>query len=553
MSVSELEPGLAPGDGVVADPHPLGLYEVFEGRLGPGELLESVRSVLDAGAGDPARAGAVVAHGPDACTVRLDGARVDVRSRPLPHRGPGTLDPVVGDPGEQQVLLSVSGPLTDAVRTLFDALTEDLRQRTRCYTDAEIASIVAGMPLVERYATPEPALSGWALVFRDHYVENSVGFLLGMERAGVDPAWIYALSKGDRTAHRDRVHAWFLRRGYRSDVLDNSVINGTATEAERGHALAVDARVADFVRRAHAAGRKVLVIDDGGLLAQGYGTDGGPSERVDAAIELTVSGLKRIAAAPGQLAVPVLNMARSRLKSRLGYNEIADSCIRRLRAIVPGEKFIGRHVLLLGYGTLGTRAAHALRALGCRVSVVDTDVLALITAAEDGFDTHRTVAEALAHRVPFLVVGSSGGTAIADRDVPLLPDGVLLAGFATKDFAVLTDGHRDARATEIPHVGVVYALPHGATVTVLGDGRSLNLFEYEGIANRGYDAYRAGTLLAAKELCRDLGRFPAGVHLEPVDRIVDEAGLFEAYYARYLASGRCFPAASEHGGDHDAR
>lgn len=182
------------------------------------------------------------------------------------------------------------------------------------------------------------------------------------------------------------------------------------------------------------------MIDDGGLLAQGYGADGVLTEYIDAALELTVSGLKRIANAPGELSIPVLNMARSRLKTMLGYNEIADSCVRRLRAILPGEKFIGRHVLILGFGTLGARVAYALRSLGCRVSVVDTDILALITAAEHGFETYQTAAEALRGHSPFLVIGGTGELAITAEDLPLLPDGVYLAGFATKDFSILSEG-----------------------------------------------------------------------------------------------------------------
>jgi len=455
----------------------------------------------------------------------------------VPDAAPDTLDAIDPPAGRTRVLLTAEGPLTPAADAVFERLVDALTLLGSCYTDAEIASIVRGMPLVDRYATEEPALRDWALIFRDHYVENSVGFLLGMERAGIDREWIFALNKGDRTLHRDRVHAWFLHRGYRSDTLDNSVINGSADTEAKAYALAVNERVDDFVRQAHAAGRKVLVIDDGGLLAQGYGADGVQEDHIDGALELTVSGLKRITNAPGELSIPVLNMARSRLKSMLGYNEIADSCVRRLRAILPGEKFIGRHVLLLGYGTLGGRVAHALRALGCRVAVVDTDVLTLITAAEHGYETYRSAGEALAAHAPFLVIGNTGELAITPEDLPLLPDGVYLAGFATKDFSLLSEGHEGVTSTTIPQVGVRYLLPTGTTATLLGDGRSLNLYEYEGIANRGYDAYRAGTLIAAKTLCRQAEDLGPGMHLEPVDRAIDDAGLFAAYYDEYLASG----------------
>jgi adenosylhomocysteinase len=72
---------------------------------------------------------------------------------------------------------------------------------------------------------------------------------------------------------------------------------------------------------------------------------------------------------------------------------------------------------------------------------------------------------------------------------------------------------------------------------MLGDGRSLNLFEYEGIPNRGYDVYRAATLIAARELCGNHAAYAPGVHVEPVNEAVRRAGLLQAYYDLYLEDG----------------
>jgi S-adenosylhomocysteine hydrolase len=344
------------------------------------------------------------------------------------------------------------------------------------------------------------------------------------------------LDKGDRTAGRDRVRATFASRGYRTGLLDNTAINAPADYAA---ALADnEARIDIFLDAAHAAGRRVLVVDDGGLLARGYG-HASAKRRVDAALELTVSGIKRINAV-GELGIPVLNMARSQVKTLLGYPEIADSCLRRLRTILPDRKMIGRPVLLLGYGTLGSRLAPALRALGCRVTVVDTDLLALIAAAEAGYTTYRTAAEALRATTPLVVMGTTGEIALTEDDLPLLPDGTLLAPFATRDFSVLTS--RDA--DQIPGVGLHCRLSDGRHVTVLGDGRSLNLFGADSIGPEGYDAYRAGTLIAAAHLCTDPSRVPPGLHTAPADQAIDAVGLFEAYYNLHLAP---------RDGDHAAR
>ncbi|MDR3034103.1 MAG: S-adenosyl-L-homocysteine hydrolase, partial [Kitasatospora sp.] len=314
----------------------------------------------------------------DAGTLRLTDpatARtlVTVRWKSAPPQAPRTLGFQVPPPAAVDILID---PHPGGGRLAAD-LHDAIAARTLPYTRSELDGIRAAMPLLEHYSRPNPAFDGWALLFRDHYLEHSTGFVLAMERAGIPAEWVFALDKGDRTWNRDRVHATFLARGYRSDVLDNTAINDP--DAHQAQLARAGAEVDAFLDAAHAAGRRVLVVDDGGLLARGYGTLGAP-RAADAALELTVSGIKRIAAA-GQLAIPVLNLARSQVKSRLGYREIADSCLRRLRALLPDRKIIGRQVLLLGYGALGSRLAAQLRDLGCRVDIVDTDLAALIDAA----------------------------------------------------------------------------------------------------------------------------------------------------------------------------
>ncbi|MDT8913516.1 hypothetical protein [Amycolatopsis sp. PS_44_ISF1] len=468
------------------------------------------------------------------------GTLVEVHVADSPVDPSATLDPVCPAVARSRaVLLSSEAPPGPgrAGPVVTREFAERLRHCAVAYTEAELDSITHAMPMLESVLGDDSPLAGWALIFRDHFVENSVGFLRAVERCGMPPEWIFALSKGDKTAHRDRVHATFLRRGYSSGVLDNSVINRTATVAELEEARASGAAVDRFIHRAHQSGRRVLVVDDGGLLAQGLGSNHLVEEAVDAALELTVSGLKRIEGLPGGVTIPVFNMARSALKATIGYNEIADSCLRRVRVLLAGQKVIGRSVLCVGFGTLGRRLALGLRALGCSVAVVDTDIITLIRAAEEGFATHRSLAAALERDQPFLIAGSTGDRVVSPDTLPLLPDGVFLAGFATKDFSLFTDQPHGLPQVALPGVGVRYRLPGDREVTLLGDGRSLNLFEYEGIPNRGYDLYRAGTLLAAEEMCRRCEELEPGVHTTIVDELVGRSGLYERYYARYLASG----------------
>jgi len=483
-------------------------------------------------------------------TVRdgLGGVPARVQIRALPEVPARTLEPLV--PAVTGWQVSVLAPPAGAERAR--PLLHDLRDYAELYTDAEIDALWNSMPLLRRFADGDGGtpFADWALIFRDHYVENSVGFLLAAERAGLPSQWIYALAKGDRTANRHRVHAWFRHRGYRSAVLDNSVVDGSSPPAAVDRARRTAAEVDDFIRRAHRDGRRVLIIDDGGLLAQGPAGRRMVTEPVDAAVELTVSGLKRIGAT-ATVGLPVFNLARSEVKSVIAYHEIADSCLRRVRAIIPNQKFVGRRVLVTGYGTLGSRLAQQLRGIGCRPMVVDSDPLMLIQAAEHGFDTRRTVAQALRDSKPFLILSSAGEPVLHEDDLDLLPDGLLLAGFATKDFSLLHTGRAGLPGQPVPGLGVRYRLPGGQHVLMLGDGRSLNLFEYEGIPNRGYDAYRAATLVAARELCGNHQAYPPGVHVDPVNQAVRRAGLLDAYYDLYLEDGSgADPARADRGAAH---
>ncbi|MBO1413656.1 hypothetical protein [Streptomyces sp. FH025] len=524
----------SPGD-VAAAFTGLRLLDAVTGPVPPAAVRDAVSAAL--GPHFPAAAWHTV-DGPDGLPrtigIRVAGRRVHLDLAPAAPARHRTLDPVVPEPAlwRTSVLTDAPAglPLPEPVREIVAAV----RERADRLTPGEVAALWSAMPLLRHFADRGPRIDDWALVFRDHYVENSVGFLLAAERAGIPREWIYALAKGDRTAGRHRVHAWFRARGYRSDLLDNSVIDGTAPGQEVAAARLVAADVDRFIAAAHRAGRRVLVIDDGGLLARGAGASRLVTEPVDAVVELTVSGLKRIGAGPLP-AIPVFNVARSQLKSLLSYEEIADSCLRRLRELVPGQKFIGRRVVAVGFGTLGSRLARRLRSLGCRVTVVDQDTLALIQAAEQGFETEPTLAAALRRCTPFLVTGSTGEPLLGPDELPLLPDGVLLAGFATKDFSLLSTGAAGAPADALTGIGVRYRLPGGGLATLLGDGRSLNLFDYEGIPNSGYDAYRAGTLIAVRELCRRADELAPGVHVDEVDEAVRAAGLFETYYDTYLS------------------
>ncbi|WP_293577525.1 NAD(P)-dependent oxidoreductase [Phaeobacter sp.] len=407
------------------------------------------------------------------------------------------------------------------------------------YSADELNEILRSLPLLQQFAgNLRGAFEGWSIIFRDHFLEDTLGLALTLLRCDLPPDQLLVLAKGDRTQNRHRVQATIERQGVETGVLDNSVIDGTGGDPTL--LAQAEARIEAFIRQAHAKGRRVMVIDDGGLIGW-FAKRADAGLRIDAAVELTVAGLKRIAAL-GEINLPVFNLAQSDLKHQLGYHEIADACIGRIREILPGYKLRGRAVLLLGYGMLGERLAQRLRDAGAHVSVVDPDMLRLIIAAEAGYTTYRSARAALRDSKSFLICGTSGDMALTEADLDALPDGVFLAPFATRDFSVLRRVSHMRKVRELPFTGLLYQLDETRTVTLLGDGRSLNLFEGFSIPNECYDIFKAGALLATAELCTSFERFDPGVHIAPVNEVITRSGLFEAYYDRYLSRSGGLPA-----------
>ena len=103
------------------------------------------------------------------------------------------------------------------------------------------------------------------------------------------------------------------------------------------------------------------------------------------------------------------------------------------------------------------------------------------------------------------MAGTTGDDALTPADLRLLPDAYTWRR-SPPGTSACSPNRAPARAAPASRASAAdYPFAGGSTVTVLGDGRSLNLFEADAIPNEGYDAYRAGTLIAAAALCRQAG------------------------------------------------
>ncbi|MEU7089668.1 hypothetical protein [Streptomyces achromogenes] len=124
---------------------------------------------------------------------------VTVRWMSLPPQTPRALGFQVPPPAAVDILIDPHPGGHRLAAELHDALAARLLP----YTGSELDGIRAAMPLLEHYSRPNPAFNNWALLFRDHYLEHSTGFVLAMERAVSPPSgsspWTRATGPGTGT------------------------------------------------------------------------------------------------------------------------------------------------------------------------------------------------------------------------------------------------------------------------------------------------------------------------------------------------------------------
>ena len=405
-------------------------------------------------------------------------------------------------------------------------LRDTIIQVCTAYTDKEINAIIEAMPILKKYSEERREnLKNVAIIWRDHFLEENVGLLTSFVRMGVEPKDILAIDKGDSTKHRKEIAETFKKLGFQVDVLDNTAVANDIL-IEDGRKL-----VKDFIEKRR--NKKIVILDDGAIVSRILTLHS--YDNVEAFVELTVTGLKRIKELDEkQLPYPVLNVAKSKLKRFITYKEIANTIFTRSIELLGGEKLVGRTVIQLGYGDLGEVLAERYRQYGSKVIVIEPDVMKCIEAAEKGFITFRTLEEAIKYERPFLIVGASGYKSISKEVIEELDDGTFITSGATADLNIFKEYEQNGcEYKAIPKYGTQYRI-NGKKITVLGNGRSVNLFDSEAIPNKSNDIVKASQLVVTDKIINEKHNLKNQVELDIVDRWIDESNILEEYYDLYF-------------------
>lgn len=403
----------------------------------------------------------------------------------------------------------------------FSEIIDFIREKCLEYSDLEINTIIDDMTVCKWYSNKYMGvLKDVAIIWRDHFLEENIGLLNGFVKMGVKPSDILALDKGDSTLHRNEIKNTFIKMGFNVNILDNASVNDKDL-IKIGYDI-----ISDFILS--RKNKKIIILDDGAIITKILNKH--KFENIISVIELTEMGLRRINKLD-KIDYPVLNVAKTKLKRNLTYPEISNSIFVRIIELLGGEKLVGKAVLLCGYGDMGEILADRLKNYGCRVSIVDPDIMRLIMAGERGFNTYRTIIDAVKDFKPFLIIGASGYNSITKDIFKFLGEKTFFTGGATADLALFNEYQENSEY--INKFGTQYLIDDKKMI-VLGNGRSVNLYYSEAIPNRSNDIFKAGTLVTVLNSYIYNNNLNNDVNLNIVDEWINNSGILDYYYDLHI-------------------
>ncbi|MEE8410345.1 MAG: hypothetical protein V3T05_12110, partial [Myxococcota bacterium] len=240
----------------------------------------------------------------------------------------------------------------------------------------------------------------------------------------------------------------------------------------------------DRVRSALKHGRKIRVLDDGGMVAKLLATDPYLKEHADlfALVEQTRRGIT-VADEHG-LECGLVNAAQSLAKVLEGLligNNLQVKLIKRLEKMGI-ESVEGMKIGVCAHGVISAPLAEALRALGAIVTVRDVDPEAQQAAIDAGFKDGSDAKTFFGGQN--MILGASGVESISAEDLAYVKGGTILGSCSSKlveiDIATLarlaaqTGGSVETLSDGNFPPTVQFNLPDGRSIRVLASGFPLN-------------------------------------------------------------------------------
>ncbi|UCF69193.1 MAG: adenosylhomocysteinase, partial [Acidobacteriota bacterium] len=274
-----------------------------------------------------------------------------------------------------------------------------------------------------------------------------------------------------------------------------------------------------------AASEPNVTMDDGCDLVSTLHSDRRDLlEPVVGGTEETTTGVIRLRAmtADGSLRYPVIAVNDALTKhlfdNRYGTGQSTiDGVLRATNLLLSGMT-----VVVAGYGWCGRGIATRAMGMGAQVIVCEIDPVRALEASMDGF---RVMPMSRAAREGDLFVTATGNKHVLRREhFEKMKSGAIVAnsGHFNVEIDIPALDKLSKSRRRIRDVVDVYTLKNGREISLLAEGRLVNLSAAEGHPASVMDMSFANQALCAEHLVRTKGRLEPGVYTvpEPLDRKV---------------------------------
>jgi adenosylhomocysteinase len=231
--------------------------------------------------------------------------------------------------------------------------------------------------------------------------------------------------------------------------------------------------------------------------------------------EETTTGVKRLyqMAKDGALAFPAINVndavTKSKFDNLYGCRESLVDAIKRATDVM----IAGKVAVVCGYGDVGKGSAQALRALSAQVWVTEVDPICALQAAMEGY---RVVTmEYAAGKADIFVTATGNFHVITFDHMKNMKDQAIVCNIGHFDNEIDCASLKQCKWENIkPQVDHVI-FPDGKRITLLAEGRLVNLGCGTGHPSYVMSSSFANQTIAQIELWANHDKYPVGVYVLP--------------------------------------
>ena len=259
-----------------------------------------------------------------------------------------------------------------------------------------------------------------------------------------------------------------------------------------------------------------MILDDGGDLTQ-YVHEHHPEliKNIRGISEETTTGIHRLQELhkKGLLKAPVINVNDSVTKSKFdnlyGCRESLLDGLKRATDVM----IAGKVAMVCGYGDVGKGCAQSLRALGATVFISEIDPICALQASMEGYRV--TTVDDVLNITDIFVTATGNKHVIQHEHLLQMKDQAIVCNIGHFDHEIDIESLRQYSWENIkPQVDQVL-LPSGKRITVLAEGRLVNLGCATGHPSFVMSTSFTNQVLAQIELWQHDDRYPLGIYVLP--------------------------------------